>query len=775
MGRIRRLHVAVIALLVAAGLFAAPTPAQATAIAVTGNHDTIAADGFCTLREAVVAANTNAAVNECTAGEAGLDVINLQATTYNIATAAAAGDTTGVNGDLDVIESVTINGAGSGSTILDGSVDFRVFEVNSGSATLTISGVKITGAQAMTSGPDGCRGAAIAVTDGDLVVNDSILTGNVAGEGGAIYAAGNGVTTLNNVQVTGNNGHKNGGAIATAGAATLNIIDSDISTNTHIGQLQNDPPCQTTPSNGGGAIYITGTGGGTIANSTIAGNAANSGGVGGGIYAAAVAGTVNIVRSTVSGNSAPADGAIHVGSSSTTEITNSTISGNTSAGTDGIGVSGTLKLKSTTISGHDFGVRTDIGQTTEMQNTIMDDPCLGDAPVSLGHNMDIGTTCGFGADPTDQESADAVLSALLDNGGPTLTHKPGAAGSAIDAGDCPSLGIDQRGFPRPAGAACDVGAVESTPPSAAITFPAAQSYTSDGYQAGCGGALSDICGTALPGLSGDAVGLVEIQIQRVSDNQFWNVTGFQPTAPADWIDATGTTDWTYQFVAPEDGYVLSVRATDIRGYVGSPTTLEFDVDDSPPAAAITFPASGAYTTGAYEDGCTPTIGDLCGTAVGAPPGDSVQRVELQIQRGSDDDYWNGTSFQPAPAWVVATGTTNWTHDFVAVPDTYELSARAVDGDGSIGALATSVFSIDDTVPGAPVVTPKINKKKNRATFTFTAEPGATFHCKLDGAAFAPCTTPKTYKKLKERRHTFQVRAVDAAGNIGAPAAVRFRV
>jgi Ca2+-binding RTX toxin-like protein len=54
----------------------------------------------------------------------------------------------------------------------------------------------------------------------------------------------------------------------------------------------------------------------------------------------------------------------------------------------------------------------------------------------------------------------------------------------------------------------------------------------------------------------------------------------------------------------------------------------------------------------------------------------------------------------------------------------------------------------------------------KTTFRFSSNDGeATFECKLDGGTFDVCTSPKEYPGLPEgSTHTFEVRAVDPAGN-----------
>jgi hypothetical protein len=90
--------------------------------------------------------------------------------------------------------------------------------------------------------------------------------------------------------------------------------------------------------------------------------------------------------------------------------------------------------------------------------------CSVGVPTSLGYNLGDDTSCGF-TEPSDLVVVDAMLGPLQDNGGPTETHDLLPGSPAIDAGsmDCPPPDTDQRGVARPQGAGCDIGAVEYVP------------------------------------------------------------------------------------------------------------------------------------------------------------------------------------------------------------------------------------------------------------------------------------------------------------------------
>jgi hypothetical protein len=62
------------------------------------------------------------------------------------------------------------------------------------------------------------------------------------------------------------------------------------------------------------------------------------------------------------------------------------------------------------------------------------------------------------------------------------------------------------------------------------------------------------------------------------------------------------------------------------------------------------------------------------------------------------------------------------------------------------------------------------------SFSFkSSEPGSTFQCRVDAGAFKNCSSPRKLQPLADGAHSFSVRAIDAPGNVGAPAARSFTV
>jgi len=98
--------------------------------------------------------------------------------------------------------------------------------------------------------------------------------------------------------------------------------------------------------------------------------------------------------------------------------------------------------------------------------------------------------------------------------------------------------------------------------------------------------------------------------------------------------------------------------------------------------------------------------------------------------------------------------------------------------GQVGDAASRSWTVDTVAPPAPqlVQKPADPSASDSATFAFAdGEANVTYLCQLDGAAYAACTNPVTYKRLADGAHLLSVKARDAAGNVGAASAWRWRI
>ena len=90
----------------------------------------------------------------------------------------------------------------------------------------------------------------------------------------------------------------------------------------------------------------------------------------------------------------------------------------------------------------------------------------------------------------------------------------------------------------------------------------------------------------------------------------------------------------------------------------------------------------------------------------------------------------------------------------------------------------AVWQVDANKPAAPTVNSTVKNDSTRsalAAFNFRGEYGAKFLCSFDQNKFSSCVSPRSYKDLRVKDHSFRVKQQDRAGNWGATAIKRWRV
>jgi CSLREA domain-containing protein len=203
-------------------------------ITVTTTDDELNSDGDCSLREAIQAANTDAAVDACVAGS-GADTVLVPAGTY-LLTIPGAGENYNQTGDLDIRDHLTLTGDGMGLTILDGDNLDRVLDIWTG-LTVEINALTVTHGRVVDTNGGGIYNRGTLTLNGVSLLNNLVVSTLTYSGGGLINSAWSydSSVLLNDCLIDGNEAPNAGGISNVAGAgrmATMTVHDSTVSNNT---------------------------------------------------------------------------------------------------------------------------------------------------------------------------------------------------------------------------------------------------------------------------------------------------------------------------------------------------------------------------------------------------------------------------------------------------------------------------------------------------------------------------------------------------------------
>ena len=465
----------------AVAVLAVAAPAGAAEIEVTTAGDELNGDTDCSLREAVQAANTNAAVSGCNKGQGSKrDTVKLQPGVLYELEIPSTNENANANGDLDITGSgpLTIKGnaRGMAGPLIFTQEDDRVIDVL-GSGAVKVQKLNLEGDDVSGNASGDDEGGVIRAEGATLMVDDVNVEGGVADVGGGIAGLERNLTVTDSF-IGDNEATDGGGGIYAVGVNRLKLSRSGVSSNSVEG----------TTVDGGGVwssaerteIVDTEITFNDVATTTPGGSA-----VGGGIFGAGP--DLVVRRSLIEGNNSDdiggssnsfGGGIQYLGQGGQLELVNSTLFDNDTDGTGGGFHARKASVANVTFFGNDAGDDGDHMSAVatgpvKFRNSIIagglfTDTCTGDPGSFVSKGFSViqfdDPTCAFrDSDPvvTDIGFADGTP---VPNGGETFTmgiKNSSPAKNLIPKRKCKvAQREDQRDFVRPVGRKCDAGAFE---------------------------------------------------------------------------------------------------------------------------------------------------------------------------------------------------------------------------------------------------------------------------------------------------------------------------
>src|SRR5215213_3470168 len=151
------------------------------------------------------------------------------------------------------------------------------------------------------------------------------------------------------------------------------------------------------------------------------------------------------------------------------------------------------------------------------------------------------------------------------------------------------------------------------------------------------------------------------------------------------------------------------------------------------------------------------------TTIASGPSGTISSREVSLTFSSSEAGSTLECSLDSAAYTACTSPMNYTG---LASGSHTFSVKAIDAAGNTDTSpASTTWTVDTTAPETTIDSgPPGTITVAEATFEFSSEEGATFECRLDGAAYSACTSPKSYTALTDGSHTFQVKATDAVGN-----------
>jgi hypothetical protein len=197
--------------------------------------------------------------------------------------------------------------------------------------------------------------------------------------------------------------------------------------------------------------------------------------------------------------------------------------------------------------------------------------------------------------------------------------------------------------------------------------------------------------------------------------------------------------------------LITMYAYDGTGGIAQPAAD----DAAPNPFSITSPASGAYIKNGYT---------LQSNASDPTPGSGLASVDYYYCLPLAD-----CTFAPNRVAIGSSASSPYSVTWSGQPadGAYQLVAKATDNVGDTAETAVVPITVDNAPPNTTITSTPPDPSNGSPSFSFSSDEPGTFECSLDGAPFAACPSPDALSGLSSGSHTFQVRAVDRAGNVDA--------